>query len=274
MKIPLAGVLGCPVGHSRSPRLHREWLRSLGLPGHYVPLHVEPPDLPRVLEAMPAMGFVGANVTLPHKEAALALADEATDIARQIGAANTLKFDGGRIIADNTDAYGFIENLRSGASDWQPDAAPALVLGAGGAARAVLVALAQAGVPEIWLANRTRARAEALAAQIDAPIRVLAWDDYPDQLPRAGLVVNTTSLGMDGQPSLGLDAGRLRRQAVVTDIVYTPLETPLLRDARAQGCRVVDGLGMLLHQAVPGFERWFGQRPEVTPELRRLVLGG
>ena len=274
MKIPLAGVIGCPVGHSRSPLLHGTWLRAYGLRGHYVPLHVERDDLARVLQAMPAMGFVGANVTIPHKEAALALADQVSPIARQIGAANTLSFRDGLIHADNTDAYGFMENLRLGANDWQPGAGPALVLGAGGAARAVLVALAQAGVAEIWLSNRTRGRAEALAGTLDHPVTVLDWDSYAGHLPRASLVVNTTSLGMDGQAPLGLPAAQLNPAAVVTDIVYTPLETPLLRDAAARGCRVVDGLGMLLHQAVPGFERWFGQRPEVTPELRRVVLGG
>ena len=274
MKIPLAGVIGCPVGHSRSPLLHGTWLRNYGLRGQYVPLHVAPEDLARVLQAMPAMGFVGANVTIPHKEAALALADEVSPIARRIGAANTLSFLDGLIHADNTDAYGFIENLRSAAPDWQPGAGPALVLGAGGAARAVLVALAEAGAGEIWLSNRTRARAEALAAALDHPVTVLDWERYADHLPRAALVVNTTSLGMAGQAPLGLPAALLSPATVVTDIVYTPLETPLLREAHARGCRVVDGLGMLLHQAVPGFERWFGLRPDVTPELRRAVLAG
>lgn len=274
MKIPLAGVIGCPIGHSRSPILHGTWLRAHGVRGHYVPLHVEPGDLAAVLRAMPAMGFVGANVTLPHKEAALALADHASDVARKIGAANTLSFAEGQIFADNTDAYGFIQNLRAGVPDWRASAGPALVLGAGGAARAVLVALAEAGVTEILLGNRTRARADELAAVLDAPITVVDWADYAAALPRAALVVNTTSLGMAGHAALGLDAGLLRPDAVVTDIVYTPLETPLLRDARARGCRVVDGLGMLLHQAVPGFERWFGLRSEVTEDLRRAVLAG
>lgn len=272
MKIPLAGVIGCPVGHSRSPILHGTWLKYYGLRGHYVPLHVEAEDLERVLRAMPAMGFVGANVTIPHKEAALALADEASETARQIGAANTLTFRAGRILADNTDSYGFMQNLLDGAPDWQPDAGPALVLGAGGAARAVLVALTQAGAPEIFLANRTRARADDLARMLGGPIRVLDWESYADALSNVGLVVNTTSLGMEGQPTLDFPAHALRAETVVTDIVYTPLETQLLRDAKVQGCRVVDGLGMLLHQAVPGFERWFGQRPEITDTLRRAVL--
>ena len=272
MKIPLAGVIGCPIGHSRSPILHATWLRAYAIRGHYVPLHVESDDLAAVLRVMPAMGFVGANVTLPHKEAALALADRASDVARKIGAANTLSFSDGQILADNTDAYGFIQNLREGAPEWRAAAGPALVLGAGGAARAVLVALAEAGVTEIVLANRTRTRAEELAAVLDAPITVVDWGDYPAALPRAALVVNTTSLGMAGQAPLGLDAGLLRPDAVVTDIVYTPLETPLLRAASLAGCRTVDGLGMLLHQAVPGFERWFGTRPQVTDALRDAVL--
>ena len=273
MMVPLAGVIGCPVGHSRSPVLHGHWLQVHGLRGHYVPLHVAPEDLGMVLRALPAAGFVGVNVTLPHKQAALALAHEATSTARRIGAANTLSFRDGRILADNTDGYGFLQNLREGVPDWQSGAGPALVLGAGGAARAVLVALAEAGVPEIWLTNRTRARAEALVADLGLAVRVLDWTDYADALPQAALVVNTSSLGMEGQPPLDLPAEMLHPDAVVTDIVYTPLETALLRAARARGCRVVDGLGMLLYQAAPGFERWFGQRPVVDAGLRRAVLG-
>lgn len=272
MKVPLAGVIGCPVGHSRSPRLHGAWLREYGLAGHYVPLHVEPDDLERVLRAMPAMGFVGANVTIPHKEAALALADYVTPEARAIGAANTLQFVDGRIEADNTDGYGFIANLRDAAPAWDATSGPALVLGAGGAARAVLVALAAAGVPEIRLTNRTRSRADGLAAELAAPIAVVDWADRAAAADGVALVVNTTSLGMQGQLSLDFPASALNAGKVVTDLVYTPLETDLLRDARAQGCTVVDGLGMLLHQAVPGFQRWFGRTPQVTPALRAAVL--
>ncbi len=270
-RIPLAGVIGCPVAHSRSPVLHGTWLRDYGITGHYVPLHIEADDLERALRTMPAMGFVGVNVTLPHKERALVLADDVSDVARRIGAANTLSFLDGRIHADNTDAYGFIENLRAGAD--ADCTAPALVLGAGGAARAVIVALAQAGVPEIRLVNRTRARAESLAADLsDCPVTVLDWEDRAAVVDGAGVLVNTTSLGMAGAPPLEFPAAAMRPGMVVTDIVYTPLDTPLLRDARAQGCVTVDGLGMLLHQAVPGFARWFGQRPEVTEALRRAVL--
>ncbi|CUX83925.1 MAG: shikimate dehydrogenase AroE [Roseibaca calidilacus] len=271
MKIPLAGVIGCPVGHSRSPILHGTWLRQYGLAGHYVPLHVEADDLADMLRAMPRMGFVGANVTVPHKEAALALADDVTETARRIGAANTLTFGAdGRIQADNTDAYGFMANLRQNAPGWQPSGGPALVLGAGGAARAVIVALQDAGVPQIYLTNRTTARADALAAEFG--VNTLPWQDRERLLPQMACLVNTTSLGMRGQPDLEIDLTTLPASALVTDIVYAPLKTPLLAQARAQGCAVVDGLGMLLHQAVPGFERWFGTRPEVTDALRAAVL--
>ncbi|MCL1627823.1 shikimate dehydrogenase [Roseibaca sp. V10] len=271
MKIPLAGVIGCPVGHSRSPVLHGTWLRQLGLAGHYVPLHIETDDLADVLRAMPRMGFVGANVTVPHKEAALALADDVSETALRIGAANTLSFGpDGRIHADNTDAYGFIANLHQNAPAWQPSHGPALVLGAGGAARAVIVALQDAGVPEIYLTNRTAARAQGLATEFG--VTALPWEDRAHVLRDVACVVNTTSLGMGGQPPLDIDLSALPASALVTDIVYTPLETPLLAQAQAKGCTVVDGLGMLLHQAVPGFERWFGTRPQVTDALRMAVL--
>lgn len=271
-KIPLAGVIGCPVGYSRSPVLHGTWLRDYGIKGRYVPLHVEADDLADVLRILPAMGFVGVNVTIPHKEAALALADTVTPMARAIGAANTLSFINGEIHADNTDGYGFMQNLRERAPDWGADGT-ALVLGAGGAARAVLVALAEAGVPQIQLANRTRARAEVLKAQIAAPITVIDWAEWPQAATDAELLVNTTSLGMAGQPALEMPPALFNPRTVVTDLVYTPLETPLLYQARKAGCVTVDGLGMLLHQAAPGFERWFGRKPKVTEALRAAVLG-
>lgn len=272
MKIPLAGVIGCPVGHSRSPRLHGTWLSQYSIAGHYVPLHVEERHLEQVLRAMPAMGFVGSNVTIPHKEAALMLADHVTETARLIGAANTLTFTDRGIEADNTDAYGFVQSLRAGAPQWRGTDGAALVLGAGGAARAVIVALVDAGVPEIRLTNRTMARAEALAAETVAPVTVVPWEEREAAADGVSLIVNTSALGMEGQPALDFAPGALRAGTVVTDIVYTPLETKLLRDARRQGCVAVDGLGMLLHQAVPGFERWFGRRPEVTQALRDAVL--
>jgi shikimate dehydrogenase len=251
--------------------LHGTWLRQLRIPGHYVPLHIEAEDLPNMLHALPRLGFVGANVTIPHKEAVLKLAHEVSEAARRIGAANTLSFGpGGRIHADNTDAYGFISNLRQNAPGWDAPRRPALVLGAGGAARAIIVALQDAGVPQIYLTNRTLARAQALADEFG--VTALPWEDRAQVLPDLGALVNTTSLGMTGHPALEVDLATLPTSALVTDIVYTPLETPLLAQARARGCAVVDGLGMLLHQAVPGFERWFGLRPEVTDDLRRAVL--
>ena len=272
--IPLAGVIGNPIGHSRSPRMHRHWLARYGIAGDYVPLEVRDGDLETVLRTLPRMGFVGANVTLPHKTAALRIADHQTDRAVVIGAANTIIYRGdGSILADNTDGYGFMANLRQGAPDWDPTAGPALVLGAGGAARAILVSLAEAGVPEILLANRTRAKAEALRRDIGSRIEVIDWHALPGALPEARLLVNTTSLGMTGQPDLKLSLDGLRGDAVVTDIVYSPLRTRLLEEAAARGCVTVDGLGMLLHQGVPGFERWFGRRPEVDEALRAAVLG-
>jgi shikimate dehydrogenase len=271
--IPLAGVIGQPVAHSRSPALHSYWLRRYGLKGAYVPMDVDRADLGRVLDAMPRMGFVGANVTIPHKEAVLALADVVTDRAALIGAANTLVFRrDGRLQADNTDGAGFIANLRQHVPNWQPTVGAAAVLGAGGAARAVIAALIEAGVPEIRLSNRTHARSDALRADFGAKIRVYDWTAMAATISGATTVVNTTSLGMVGKQELTVPVEALRPGAVVTDLVYTPLKTRFLQDAAARGCHVVDGLGMLLHQAAPGFERWFGQRPEVDEATRQAVL--
>ncbi|WP_170391389.1 shikimate dehydrogenase [Ruegeria arenilitoris] len=272
-RIPLAGVIGHPIAHSRSPALHGYWLKTYGLPGHYVPMDVAPADLETVLRSLPKAGFVGANVTVPHKEAALRLADHVSDRASVIGAANTLVFRAdGSIHADNTDGYGFMQNLRAGAPDWVPQDGPAVVFGAGGAARAVLQALAEAGVPEILLTNRTRSRADHLKEEFGQRITVVDWVQAGNVIENAELVVNTTSLGMQGQPELRVPLDGLQPGTVVTDLVYTPLKTRLLEQAEAAGCTVVDGLGMLLHQAVPGFERWFGLRPEVTEETRAAVL--
>tara|TARA_R110002167_G_scaffold359939_1_gene577089 strand:- start:113547 stop:114377 length:831 start_codon:yes stop_codon:yes gene_type:complete len=273
-QIPLAGVLGNPIAQSKSPKLHKHWLRKYGLPGDYVPIHVTDDNLEAVLRAMPKMGFVGANVTLPHKIAALQLADQVSDRATLIGAANTLTFrKDGTIYADNTDGYGFIANLRQNAPEWDPTAGPAAVFGAGGAARAIIVALADAGVSEILLSNRTRPKAEALRAEFGARIRVVDWVQAGNMLEQAVTVVNTTSLGMVGNAELRVPLDGLRKGTLVTDIVYSPLRTKLLHDADAAGCVTVDGLGMLLHQGVPGFERWFGVRPEVDDETRQAVLG-
>ncbi len=272
--IPLAGVIGNPVAHSLSPRLHGHWLRRYGISGHYVPLEVHPDDLVEVLGAMGRMGFVGANVTIPHKETVLRLADQVTDRATLIGAANTLTFrPDGSIFADNTDGYGFIENLRQNATGWDPRSGPAAVIGAGGAARAIVVALLDAGVPEIRLTNRTRLRADQLKSEFGGRIVVYDWAHMNGMLEGATTLVNTTSMGMEGQPPLKIVLDELDPKALVTDIVYTPLVTPLLQLAQDYGFQTVDGLGMLLHQAVPGFQRWFGQRPEVDDELRNVVLG-
>ncbi|WP_424943551.1 shikimate dehydrogenase [Aliiroseovarius crassostreae] len=273
-RIPLAGVIGDPIEHSLSPRLHGHWLRTMGLPGHYVPLRVAVGDLEEVIRTLPKAGFVGCNVTIPHKEDVLKLADLVTDRAALMGAANTLIFrEDGKIHADNTDGYGFIENLRQGAPDWDPKSGPAAILGAGGASRAVIASLLEVGVPEIFLANRTRTRADALRTEFGTRINVVEWVQAGNMIDEAKTVVNTTSLGMVGKPELRVPLDGLKPGQVVTDIVYTPLKTPLLEAAEAAGCQVVDGLGMLLHQAVPGFERWFGTRPEVTEELRKAVLG-
>lgn len=270
---PLAGVVGSPVGHSLSPRLHGYWLTKYAIPGFYVPMDVAESDLREVLRTMPRMGFVGCNVTIPHKEAVLSLAHEIGERAALIGAANTLTFDGdGRIRADNTDGIGFLENLRNSAPGWAADAGPACVLGAGGAARAVLAALIEAGVPEIRLANRTRARAEVLRETFGERVTVWDWDAAGEAIDGAATLVNTTSLGMRGNPPLDVPLRALAPGMVVTDIVYSPLETGLLRVARDTGCVAVDGLGMLIHQAVPGFERWFGRRPEADEGLRAALL--
>lgn len=272
-RIPLAGVIGSPVAHSRSPALHGHWLRRYGIAGHYVPMDVAQADLKAALALLPKLGFVGVNVTIPHKEHVLRLADIVTDRAALIGAANTLIFRrDGRVHADNTDGAGFLASLRQGAPRWQPSAGPAAVLGAGGAARAVVAALIEAGVPEIRLANRTRARAETVRGDFGAKVTVHDWAQAGAMVGGAATVVNTTALGMVGKPALPVPLEGLSPGTVVTDLVYAPLETAFLAQARAAGCTVVDGLGMLLHQAAPGFERWFGQRPEVDEATRDAVL--
>jgi shikimate dehydrogenase len=268
--IPLAGVIGHPVAHSRSPRLHGHWLARYGIAGHYVPLQVAPEDLAATLALLPRIGFRGANVTLPHKEAALALASDATEEARRIGAANTLVFSEHGIVADNTDAYGFARNILDHRPDWRPRTVA--VIGAGGAARAVLAALIDRGATEIRLTNRTLERAQQLAEAFGPAVHPVAWEARAEMLGGCDTLVNAASLGMTGKPALDLPLAELPRDAVVNDLVYAPLETPLLAVARARGNTTVDGLGMLLHQAAPGFERWFGKRPEVDDALRAAVL--
>ena len=272
-RIPLAGVIGAPIAHSKSPILHGHWLKTYGIKGYYIPMEVSQADLPEALRTLPKLGFVGVNVTIPHKETVLALADIVTDRAALIGAANTLIFrQDGRIHADNTDGYGFIANLKQNAPGWQPMAGPAAVFGAGGAARAVIASLLEVGVPEIRIANRTRPRAEALRQEFGAKIAVYDWVQAANMLDEALTVVNTTSLGMVGKPEFKVPLDGLSRRALVTDLVYTPLTTHLLDYAARHGCTVVDGLGMLLHQAAPGFERWFGQRPEVDAATRAALM--
>lgn len=273
-RIPLAGVIGSPVAHSKSPRLHGHWLKIYGLRGHYIPMDVAREDLKDALHLLPRLGFVGLNVTIPHKETVLALADLVTDRAALIGAANTLIFrSDGKLHADNTDGYGFIANLRQEAPNWQPGSGPAAVLGAGGAARAIIASLIEVGVREIRLANRTRIRAEALRAEFGPKIVVYDWVQAGNMIDGATTLVNTTSLGMTGKPELRIPLDGLTPGMLVTDIVYAPLKTGLLAAAEERGCTVVDGLGMLLHQAAPGFERWFGRRPEVDAATRAAVLG-
>jgi shikimate dehydrogenase len=259
----LAGVVGWPVAHSRSPRLHGHWIARHGLDAAYVPLAVAPDALGTAIRGLAAAGFRGCNVTLPHKEAAFTLSDELTTRAHRAGAVNTLIFDGGRVAGDCTDGFGFLASL----GDFDATAGPAILLGAGGAARAVAAALLDAGCPRLVLVNRNAARAETLARALGGPVEVAGTPP----LEGAALLVNATSLGMAGQPALEIDLAPLPARAVVADIVYVPLETPLLAAARARGLRAVDGLGMLLHQARPGFEAWFGVAPDVDDELRRVV---
>lgn len=272
-KIPLAGVIGSPIAHSKSPVLHKYWLKNYGILGDYIPMDVTRDDLADVIGMLPKMGFVGVNITIPHKEAVLGFADLVTDRAALMGAANTLIFcEDGKIHADNTDGYGFIENLRHGAPDWQAETGPVAIIGAGGASRAVITALLDAGATEIRLTNRTRNRADNLQCEFGSKLHVYDWVKAGNMLEGAATVVNTTSLGMVGKPEFRIPLDALSSKSVVTDLVYAPIDTQFLVKAREKGCKTVDGLGMLLHQAVPAFERWFGQRPEVNEDLRNAVL--
>ncbi len=271
----LAGVMGWPVAHSRSPRLHGYWLEKYGIDGAYVPLPVAPEHFPQALRVLSQMGFRGVNVTVPHKEAALKAVDTADHHARHIGAVNTVIVrEDGSLEGRNTDGIGFLAHLRDQAPAWQPAAGPAVVLGAGGAARAIVATLKDSGVPEIRLVNRTLARAEALALAFGAPLKVVPWINRAGALRDASLVVNTTTQGMHGEPELDIELIGLSHGAAVFDCVYNPLETPLLAQAKTRGFVPIDGLGMLLHQARPGFKAWFGVEPEITDELRALVAQG
>jgi shikimate dehydrogenase len=267
-KSRLAGVLGWPVSHSRSPRLHGFWLERYAIDGAYLPLPVRPERFESAVRALADLGFAGANVTIPHKEAAFALCDEVSEVARRAGSVNTLVFRGGRIHGTSTDGFGCLESIRGQAPGWSAEAGPAVILGAGGAVRAVAAALLDAGCPRLTLVNRTASRAEAIARDLGGPVEVATTPP----LAEAALLINGTSLGMQGEPPLEIDLAPLPPAAVVQDMVYVPLETPLLAAARARGLRAVDGLGMLLHQARPGFEAWFGVAPQVDAELRDFVL--
>ena len=269
---PKAGVIGWPVAHSLSPHIHRHWLQHYGIGGSYELIPVPPQEVEARIRGLGAAGYVGANVTVPHKLAALAAADRVTETARRIGAVNTLYYEEGQLVGENSDAAGFHQNILAAAADWEASSGPVVLLGAGGAARALVVALLDAGAPEIRLANRTLAKSEELAAAFGDRVRPWPWEARGDALAEANLLVNSTSLGMVGQAPLKISLERLPPGALVNDIVYRPLETGLLAAAKARGNPVVDGLGMLLHQAVPGFHRWFGRKPEVTAALRAIVL--
>jgi shikimate dehydrogenase len=265
-----ACVIGWPVEHSRSPLIHNYWIAKLGLDAEYRREAVPPDKFADFVTRLSEHGYVGANVTIPNKEAALALS-QADERAKRVGAANTLWLDGGTLYSTNTDVQGFIDNLDAAAPQWDSTLQTAVVVGAGGTARAVVHGLVERGIARIRVVNRSVERAAALRDMFGARVQPLLWDERDISLTAAGLLVNTTSLGMAGNPPLAIDLRRLPADAVVADVVYAPLETPLLADARRRGLRAVDGLGMLLYQAVDGFERWFGVRPTVTAELRALV---
>lgn len=270
----IAGVMGWPVAHSLSPRLHGYWLREYGIDGAYIPMAVAPETAADAIRALPTLGFAGANVTIPHKETAFAAMDETDEAATAMGAVNTIIVRGdGSLYGRNTDGFGFVESIRAELPTWRADAGPVLILGAGGAARGIAVTLLREGARDIRLANRTQKRADDLADLLGSGASAVSWEERADAVAGAALVVNTTSLGMTGKEPLDMDLSGLGADAIVYDIVYTPLKTPLMAAARARGNIGVDGLGMLLHQARPGFEAWFGVAPEVTAAQRAFVLG-
>ncbi len=268
-----ACVIGWPVEHSRSPLLHGYWLKKYGIDGTYTKRAVAPEAVAGFLQSLRANGYVGCNVTVPHKAAAFSAADEREDSAKAVSAANTLWLSDGKLVAANTDTYGYMTNLSQQAPGWDRRDAPVSILGAGGAARAIVFGFLDAGVSEIRVFNRTRARAETLAQQFGSCVKVFDWSQREAGSRDSAVLVNTTTIGMNGAGTLDLDLAGFDPECVVSDIVYVPLETELLRKAKSQGLRTVDGVGMLLHQGVPGFEKWFGVRPEVTDELRNLIVG-
>ncbi len=268
----LAGVMGWPVMHSRSPMLHNHWFRQYDLAGSYVPLAIRPEALGAALRALHPLGFAGVNLTIPHKQQALTIVDEVDTVARSIGAISCVVVrPDGSLAGTNNDCWGFIQNLKQEQPEWRADAGPIVVIGAGGGSRAVCYGLAQEGAREIRLVNRTFVRAQGLADDFGPPLSPVPWEQRGDALEGAAMVVNTTSLGMVGQPALDISLDRLPASAIAADIVYIPLETPLLAAARRRGNRAVDGLGMLLNQGRPAWKAWFGLEPEVTPELRAMI---
>ena len=270
----LAGVMGWPVMHSRSPMLHNHWFRQYDLAGSYVPLAIRPEGLGAALRALHPLGFAGVNLTIPHKQQALTIVDEVDTVARSIGAISCVVVrPDGSLAGTNNDCWGFIENLRQEQPGWRADAGPIVVIGAGGGSRAVCYGLAQDGAREIRLVNRTFARAKGIADEFGAPIEAVPWEQRGDALDGAAMVVNTTSLGMIGQPALDISLDKLPASAIAADIVYIPLETPFLAAARRRGNRTVNGLGMLLNQGRPAWKTWFGLEPDVTAELRRMIEG-
>jgi shikimate dehydrogenase len=268
----MAGVMGWPVMHSRSPLMHNYWLNQLGLAGTYVPLAIKPDGLDAALRALHPLGFAGCNLTIPHKQQAMAIVDEVDEIAKTIGAISCVVVrPDGSLFGTNNDWFGFIDNLKQEHPNWRADAGPITVIGAGGGSRAVCYGLMREGAKEIRLVNRTRSRAAGIAAEFGGPIEVLAWDDRHDALDGIAMAVNTTSQGMVGEPALDLRLDRLPSKALAADIIYIPLDTPYLAAARARGNPTINGLGMLLHQGRPAWKRWFDIEPEVTPELRERM---
>ena len=269
----LAAVLGNPISHSKSPRMHNYWLKQNKLNGYYIPIKVELENFEETIWTLVSMGFSGVNVTIPHKLSALKIADESSSTAQYIGAANTLTFtQENKIYADNTDAYGFINNIKCKYPDWNPKKGTSVVLGAGGASRAVIAALLSEGSKEIIVLNRTIEKAEALKEDYDNKITVESWKNINEVAASSTNIINTTSLGMNNESLIAIHPNAIPETALVTDLVYTPLETNFLKMAKNRGSRTVDGLGMLIHQGVPGFEAWFGQKPLVTEELRKILI--
>ena len=269
----LAGVLGNPISHSKSPRMHNYWLKQNKLNGYYIPIKVELADFEQTIRTLMGAGFSGVNVTIPHKVSALEIADESSKTAQNIGAANTLTFTKeNKIYADNTDAYGFLNNIKCKYPDWDPKKGMSVVLGAGGASRAVISALLSEGSKKIMVLNRTIEKAETVKKDYDNKITIESWENINEVVASSSNIINTTSLGMNDETFIPINPKAIPEKSLVSDLVYTPLETNLLKMAKDNGSRTVDGLGMLIHQGVPGFETWFGQKPLITKELREILI--